>query len=148
MTQLPDGLIKCEIDHVKPSDCGAYKVVISNPMGESESICAVAVTRKSWLLSGSIDDSFLILAFVISRTQEAHLRETAFRSECCNGRRSKTGGGDCRISCTRGAVAQGWMSHPISARNQFRVPTQWCHWIAYRFGSSRGCRRLYGERGQ
>lgn len=31
------------IDKVKPSDCGAYKVVISNSSGESAMICAVAV---------------------------------------------------------------------------------------------------------
>ena len=46
LTQTPEGLIKCEIEHVKPEDCGAYKVVIDNPNGKNESLCAVAVTRK------------------------------------------------------------------------------------------------------
>jgi hypothetical protein len=31
------------IDNVKPSDCGAYKVIISNSSGEAAMICAVAV---------------------------------------------------------------------------------------------------------
>lgn len=39
-------MIKCEIEHVKPDDCGAYKVVIDNNNGKNESLCAVAVTRK------------------------------------------------------------------------------------------------------
>lgn len=39
-------MIKCEIEHVKPDDCGAYKVVIDNPNGKNESMCAVAVTRE------------------------------------------------------------------------------------------------------
>lgn len=46
LIQTPEGMIKCEIEHVKPDDCGAYKVVISNPNGKNESLCAVAVTRK------------------------------------------------------------------------------------------------------
>lgn len=39
----PDGQISLVIDNVKPSDCGAYKVIISNPSGDSSAICAVAV---------------------------------------------------------------------------------------------------------
>lgn len=39
----PDGLISLVIDNVKPSDCGAYKVIISNSSGEAAMICAVAV---------------------------------------------------------------------------------------------------------
>lgn len=39
----PDGQISLVIDNVKPSDCGAYKVIISNTSGESAMICAVAV---------------------------------------------------------------------------------------------------------
>lgn len=31
------------IENVKPSDCGAYKVIISNTSGEAAMICAVAV---------------------------------------------------------------------------------------------------------
>jgi hypothetical protein len=31
------------IDKVKPSDCGAYKIIISNSSGEAAMICAVAV---------------------------------------------------------------------------------------------------------
>lgn len=39
----PDGYISLVIDNVKPSDCGAYKVIIANSSGESAMICAVAV---------------------------------------------------------------------------------------------------------
>lgn len=39
----PDGCISLVIENVKPSDCGAYKVIISNSSGESAMICAVAV---------------------------------------------------------------------------------------------------------
>lgn len=46
LTQTPEGTIKCEIEHMKPEDCGAYKVVIENPNGKNESMCAVAVTRE------------------------------------------------------------------------------------------------------
>lgn len=43
---LPDGTTKLTIDVVKPTDCGAYKLVVSNPSGEDSALCAVAVTRK------------------------------------------------------------------------------------------------------
>ncbi|XP_037043462.1 obscurin isoform X3 [Bradysia coprophila] len=43
MNQTPDGLIKLEIEHAKPADCGAYKLVISNPNGDVSALCAVAV---------------------------------------------------------------------------------------------------------
>lgn len=46
MNQTPDGVIKLEIEHAKPSDCGAYKLVISNPNGDVSALCAVAVKRK------------------------------------------------------------------------------------------------------
>lgn len=46
LVSLPDGTTKLSIDSVKPTDCGAYKVLAINPNGESSSICAVAVTRK------------------------------------------------------------------------------------------------------
>lgn len=39
----PDGEVSLVIDKVKPSDCGAYKVIISNSSGEAAMICAVAV---------------------------------------------------------------------------------------------------------
>lgn len=47
---LPDGTTKLTIDEVKPTDCGAYKLVVSNPSGENSSLCAVAVTREYTLL--------------------------------------------------------------------------------------------------
>lgn len=46
-TALPDGTVKLSIDHVTPADCGAYKLVISNPHGDSSALCAVAVNRES-----------------------------------------------------------------------------------------------------
>lgn len=49
ITSLPDGTVKLEIEHVKPTDSGAYKLVLSNPNGESIAICAVAVKRKFFL---------------------------------------------------------------------------------------------------
>lgn len=42
-TALPDGTVKLTIDHVTPADCGAYKLVISNPLGDNSALCAVAV---------------------------------------------------------------------------------------------------------
>ncbi|XP_045498877.1 obscurin isoform X7 [Colias croceus] len=42
-TALPDGTIKLSIERVTPADCGAYKLVISNPNGEHSALCAVAV---------------------------------------------------------------------------------------------------------
>lgn len=43
---LPDGTTKLTIDKVKPTDCGAYKLIVANPSGENSSLCAVAVTRE------------------------------------------------------------------------------------------------------
>ncbi|XP_061708255.1 obscurin isoform X2 [Cydia pomonella] len=40
---LPDGTVKLSIEQVTPSDCGAYKLVITNPNGDDSSLCAVAV---------------------------------------------------------------------------------------------------------
>ncbi|XP_034177401.2 obscurin isoform X2 [Osmia lignaria lignaria] len=40
---LPNGLTKLTIDRVNPTDCGAYKLIISNSTGEHTSLCAVAV---------------------------------------------------------------------------------------------------------
>ncbi|KAI5632857.1 immunoglobulin i-set domain-containing protein [Phthorimaea operculella] len=42
-TALPDGTVKLTIDCVTPQDCGAYKLVLSNPYGENTAQCAVAV---------------------------------------------------------------------------------------------------------
>ncbi|XP_028138821.2 obscurin isoform X8 [Diabrotica virgifera virgifera] len=43
---LPDGTIKLNIAKCKPSDSGAYKLVVKNPNGESACLCAVAVIPK------------------------------------------------------------------------------------------------------
>ncbi|XP_063549020.1 obscurin isoform X3 [Cydia strobilella] len=40
---LPDGTVKLTIEQVTPSDCGAYKLVITNRNGDDSSLCAVAV---------------------------------------------------------------------------------------------------------
>lgn len=45
-TALPDGTIKLTIEKVTPADCGAYKLVISNPYGDNSALCAVAVNRE------------------------------------------------------------------------------------------------------
>lgn len=54
-TALPDGTIKLNIEKVTPADCGAYKLVISNPHGDNSALCAVAVNRKykliTWFIS-------------------------------------------------------------------------------------------------
>ncbi|XP_011689401.1 PREDICTED: muscle M-line assembly protein unc-89 isoform X5 [Wasmannia auropunctata] len=46
ISTLPDGTTKLTIDEVKPTDCGAYKLVVANPSGENSSLCAVAVTPE------------------------------------------------------------------------------------------------------
>ncbi|XP_071572462.1 protein Obscurin isoform X5 [Temnothorax nylanderi] len=46
ISTLPDGTTKLTIDTVKPTDCGAYKLVVSNPSGDNSSLCAVAVTPE------------------------------------------------------------------------------------------------------
>ncbi|XP_018567720.1 obscurin isoform X4 [Anoplophora glabripennis] len=43
---LPDGTVKLNIERCKPSDSGAYKLVVKNPNGETACLCAVAVTPK------------------------------------------------------------------------------------------------------
>lgn len=43
MSISPDGQICLLIEHAKPSDCGAYKCIISNTSGEAAMVCAVAV---------------------------------------------------------------------------------------------------------
>lgn len=49
MTTTPEGAVKLEILHAKPEDCGAYKLVITNPNGQSVALCAVAVKRKPFV---------------------------------------------------------------------------------------------------
>ncbi|KAL7294623.1 hypothetical protein TKK_0011927 [Trichogramma kaykai] len=44
---LPDGTMRLSIEHVKPTDSGAYKVVASNTGGDNPSQCSVAVKPKS-----------------------------------------------------------------------------------------------------
>ncbi|XP_043255290.1 obscurin-like isoform X3 [Colletes gigas] len=55
---LPDGTTKLTIDNVKPTDCGAYKLVISNSTGEHASLCAVAIKpeRKRPSFSKPLED--------------------------------------------------------------------------------------------
>ncbi|XP_076264329.1 obscurin isoform X29 [Rhynchophorus ferrugineus] len=43
---LPDGTVKLTIENCKPSDSGAYKLVVKNANGEVASLCAVAVAPK------------------------------------------------------------------------------------------------------
>ncbi|XP_069964240.1 obscurin isoform X3 [Bactrocera oleae] len=47
LTSSPSGLLTLEIANIQPSDSGAYKVIISNLLGEISSLCAVAVTPKA-----------------------------------------------------------------------------------------------------
>lgn len=53
---LPDGTMRLSIDHVKPTDSGAYKVVASNNVADVPVQCAVAVRRESL----TANDKFLI----------------------------------------------------------------------------------------
>lgn len=48
---LVDGTTKLMIDRVKPTDCGAYKLVINNSTGEHSCLCAVAIKRERHTLS-------------------------------------------------------------------------------------------------
>ncbi|XP_078034638.1 obscurin isoform X5 [Augochlora pura] len=56
---LPDGSIKLTIDNVKPTDCGAYKLVITNSTGEHTSLCAVAIKpqRRKPSFSKPLEDT-------------------------------------------------------------------------------------------
>uniref|UniRef100_A0A034VYZ1 Muscle M-line assembly protein unc-89 n=2 Tax=Bactrocera dorsalis TaxID=27457 RepID=A0A034VYZ1_BACDO len=47
LTSSASGILTLEIANIQPSDSGAYKVIISNPLGEISSLCAVAVTPKA-----------------------------------------------------------------------------------------------------
>ncbi|KYN01946.1 Muscle M-line assembly protein unc-89 [Cyphomyrmex costatus] len=58
ISMLPDGTTKLTIDVVKPTDCGAYKLVVTNSSGENSSLCAVAVTpeRRRPLFTKPLED--------------------------------------------------------------------------------------------
>ncbi|XP_014257942.1 obscurin isoform X8 [Cimex lectularius] len=43
VTHNPDGSVKLRIEAATPGDCGAYKIIVQNNLGEDASICAVAV---------------------------------------------------------------------------------------------------------
>ncbi|KAL4713897.1 hypothetical protein ACJJTC_015551 [Scirpophaga incertulas] len=45
-TCLPDGTVQLSIEEATPADCGAYKLVISNPHGDAAAQCAVAVNPR------------------------------------------------------------------------------------------------------
>lgn len=54
LTNSPDGVVKLEIAQAQPSDCGAYKLVLSNPNGETAALCAVAVKRMCYISQNKI----------------------------------------------------------------------------------------------
>uniref|UniRef100_A0A2A4JMB9 Hemolin n=1 Tax=Heliothis virescens TaxID=7102 RepID=A0A2A4JMB9_HELVI len=56
---LPDGTVRLSIARVTPADCGAYKLVISNPHGDSSALCAVAVnpTPRKPSFSQELEDT-------------------------------------------------------------------------------------------
>lgn len=80
LTNTPDGVVKLEIEHAKPSDCGAYKLVIANPHGESAALCAVAVKRK-FALSGSQCDLMISFFQICSGTNETGVHQAFARFE-------------------------------------------------------------------
>lgn len=45
LTANPDGSVRLLIEKCKPTDCGAYKLIATNPNGTSQAICAVAIKR-------------------------------------------------------------------------------------------------------
>ncbi|XP_020711856.2 obscurin isoform X2 [Athalia rosae] len=60
---LPDGTVKLTIEKVTPEDCGAYKLVATNPNGEISSLCAVAVKpepRKPSFIKGLEDAKAIV----------------------------------------------------------------------------------------
>lgn len=73
LTNTPDGVIKLEIAQAQPSDCGAYKLVISNPNGESAALCAVAIKRTFLKLAIFLHNNNAVRIFFSSRTNEASL---------------------------------------------------------------------------
>ncbi|CAL7949959.1 unnamed protein product [Xylocopa violacea] len=60
---LPDGTTKLLIDCVTPTDCGAYKLVLSNSTGELTSLCAVAIKpqRRKPSFSKPLEDTKVIV---------------------------------------------------------------------------------------
>jgi hypothetical protein len=50
LTASPDGSVRLYIESVVPSDCGAYKLVATNKIGEATAISAVAVKRKWFII--------------------------------------------------------------------------------------------------
>nr|XP_031831778.1 obscurin isoform X2 [Nomia melanderi] len=60
---LLDGTTKLTIDCISPTDCGAYKLVISNSTGEHASLCAVAVKpqRRKPSFSKPLEDTKAIV---------------------------------------------------------------------------------------
>ncbi|XP_050346638.1 obscurin isoform X5 [Nymphalis io] len=75
-TVLPDGTVKLSIEHVTPSDCGAYKLVINNPSGEHMAICAVAVnpTPRKPSFSQELED----VKVVVGQPVQLQARVMAF----------------------------------------------------------------------
>ncbi|XP_059058380.1 obscurin, partial [Achroia grisella] len=73
---LPDGTVRLSIEHVTPSDCGAYKLVITNPHGESSALCAVAVnpTPRKPSFSKELED----MTAVIGQPLKLEARVMAF----------------------------------------------------------------------
>ncbi|XP_071443882.1 protein Obscurin isoform X3 [Hetaerina americana] len=59
----PDGNVKLTIDKVVPTDCGAYKLVVTNKNGEKASICAVAVkpNPRKPSFSKELEDAKLVV---------------------------------------------------------------------------------------
>lgn len=46
MSADANGNVVLRIDHVNPTDGGAYKMVATNPSGQESALCAVAIMRK------------------------------------------------------------------------------------------------------
>lgn len=46
MKASPDGTVQLKIEHTKPLDGGAYKVLIRNNSGDESAMCAVAIIRN------------------------------------------------------------------------------------------------------
>lgn len=45
-----NGNVSLCIDHVKPTDGGAYKMVATNSSGEESALCAVAIMRTFFFI--------------------------------------------------------------------------------------------------
>lgn len=84
LTNTPDGVVKLEIAQAQPSDCGAYKLVISNPNGESAALCAVAIKRTFSKLAILLHSNNVVLIFFCSGTNEASLHQAIERFEGCH----------------------------------------------------------------